>query len=250
MKKNRIRKYYLVPFGLALRVYEERAFREFQVWLLLNHWTNGHLQLTPAVIGRLAVHLKTSSRTIERAIDRLRCKNWLGYNPNNGLTHVRGFDTLRIVERLPGRLAVWFDIGKMADVEGFTTACAFGWFIRAQKVRAWRERLGGYEKGVPIQPRQPAALPKFFPVALSLIERRFGVSRSTVCRGRKAASRAGFLLIQKKKPEPLNIDSPRAYLKGFPEMKDRLFCKNGIWFLRQTDEAQTNLNYKRRFRLE
>ncbi|MBK8920707.1 MAG: hypothetical protein IPM81_04245 [Saprospirales bacterium] len=155
MKKNRIRKYYLVPFGLALRVFEERSFREFQVWLLLKHWTNGHVQLTPAIIARLAVHLNTSSRTVERAVNRLRQKNWLGYNSNNDLTHIRGFDTLRIVEKLPGRLAVWFDIDRMPDVEAFTTACAFGSFVRAQKVRYWRERLGGKEKGCQFNPNGP-----------------------------------------------------------------------------------------------
>lgn len=250
MRKNRTRKYYLVPVDLALQVFKERTFREFQVWLLLKHWTNGHLHLNPAIIARLAAQLKTSSRTIERAIERLRKKNWLGYNPNNGITHIRGFDTLRIMEKLPGRLAVWFDIDRMPNLEAFTTACAFGSFVRAQKVRCWRERLGGKEKGVPIQPKRPATLPKFFPVALSLIEHQFGVPRSTACRYRKAANRAGFLLIHKKNPEPLNFDNPWAYLKGFPEMRGRIFKRGGKWFLRQPDEVQTNITYKRRPRLE
>ena len=238
--------YHLVPVGIALHVYRERLFTEFQVYLLLKSWVGGHCQLTPMLMARLAAHLKNSTRTIARAVSRLRKMNWLGYCPGNGRTYVRGLDTLRIIEAVPVRLAVWFDIDKVQNVEAFTLAVAFGSFVRAQKVRVWRERLGAGQKGTAHQPKRPTALPSFYPVALSLIEKECKVSRSTVSRGRKAAMLAGFLAVQKGKPEHLNIKTPEGYLTGFPEMRGRLFCQGGKWYVRATDKVQTFITYKRR----
>lgn len=246
MRTARRQKYYLIPVQLATLVFQERLTKEFQTWLLLKHWSNGCLEITPAIVSNLATHLNTSGRTINRAISRLRERNWVGYNRNNGLSYVRGLDTLRIVEQCTGRAAVWFDIEKINNVEGFVAGVAFGELIRRQKVKHWREAAGVHQKG---GTAQPAPLPTFYPVAIRGIEKIYGVPRSTVTRAKKAAVAAGFLLIQHAKPTPLHTNNPGALLRGFPEMEGRLFSKGGQWFLRGTDEAQTALKFKRRSRL-
>jgi hypothetical protein len=244
--KKRI--HYLIPFPLAHLIFRERLFLETQIWLLLKHWTNGHLELTPEVAQKLAFVLGTSRRTIGRAIERLRQRNWVGYNPDNGLTYVRGFDNLRRMERLPGRLGVWFNIQDIHKIEAFITACAYGYFVRQQKVRSWRGGAAAFKNGEAVQPARPAPLPKFFPVALSVLERKFGVSRSTIQRGRKVSEAAGFMAVRHSFT-PIPDNNPAALLRGFPELKGRLFRKVGQWYIRETDEVQTFLNFKRRVRL-
>lgn len=246
MKPARRQKYYLIPYGLALLIRRERLYREFQIWLLLKHWSNGRLELAPRIIARLASSLRCSPRTIERNIGRLRERNWLGYNPNTGVTYVRGIDALRIVERLPGRLAVWLDIDRILNVEAFLAACGESFFVRGQKVKAWREREAGvHSKRGTIQ---PAPVPTFFPVALSLHFSFFGIAKSTAARERKLAEAAGFLLIRKAPPIPITTNNPAAFLRGFPELAGHLFERSGQWFLRPTDELQTKLSFKRRQR--
>lgn len=247
MKPARRQKYYLIPFNLALLIRRERLYKEFQIWLLLKHWSNGHLEITPRVVARLASSLLCSERTISRAITRLRERNWLGYSCKTHKTYVRGIDAIRIVEQLPGRAAVWFDIEKILSVEAFLAACMESYFIRGQKVRLYGKRAaGGYLKR---EPFQPAPLPLFFPVALSLHQSFFGISKSTAARERRAATAAGFLLIRKTPPIHINTENPAAFLRGWPEMRGRLFQKGGGWYIRQTDEIQTTLLFKRRSRL-
>ncbi len=246
MRAARRQKYYLIPVELATLVFRERLAMEFQTWLLLKHWSNGRLEITPAIINALATHLNASGRTIYRALSRLRERNWIGYNPNNGLWYVRGLDALRIIEQCNRRAAVWFDVENVRAIEAFVAGVAFGELIRRQKTKFWREAAGVHRKG---GTTQPAPLPKFFPVAIRAIEKIFGVSRSTVTRAKKAAVAAGFLLIQRGKPTPIHTDNPGAFLRGFPEMEGHLFSKGGQWFLRATDEAQTTLQFKRRSRL-
>ncbi len=244
MKPARRQKYYLIPFNLALLIRRERLFREFQTWLLLKHWSNGHLELTPLIIARLASSLQCSPRTIERTIARLRERNWLGYNPNNGLTYVRGIDTLQIIEQLPGRLGVWLDIDRILNVEAFLAACGESFFVRGQKVKAWRQRAAGVhsKRGT----YQPAPLSSFFPVALSLHFSFFGIAKSTAARERKLAAAAGFIRIHKRPPQLITDNAPAAFLRAYPEKVRYLFQRGGQWFLRPTDEVQTNLLFKRR----
>lgn len=246
MKPARRQKYYLIPLNLALLIRRERLFREFQTWLLLKHWSNGHLEVTPRIIARLASSLRCSPRTVERNIARLRERNWLGYNPTSGLTYVRGMDALRIVERLPGRLAVWLDIDRILNVEAFLAACGESFFVRGQKVKAWRERAAGvHSKRGTIQ---PAPVPTFYAVALSLHFSFFGIAKSTAARDRKLAEAAGFIRIHKRPPQPIPGNNPAAYLRAYPEKEGYLFERSGQWFLRQTDEVQTGLLFKRRQR--
>lgn len=247
MRAARRQKYYLIPVSLATLVFRLRLEREFQTWLLLKHWSNGSLRVTPSVINDLATHLNTSARTIYRALSNLRRRNWIGYNPASGLSYVRGLDSLRIVEQCKGRAAVWFNIANVREIEGFVAGVAFGELIRAQKAKQWREAAGVHRKGGTIQ---PAPLPTFFPVAIRAIEKIFGVPRSSVARAKKAAVEAGALLIQPGKPTPIHTDNPGAFLRGFPELEGRLFNKGGQWFLRGTDGAQTTLKFKRRSRLK
>jgi hypothetical protein len=246
MKPARRQKYYLIPYNLALLIRRERLFREFQIWLLLKHWSNGHLELTPRIIARLASSLRCSPRTIARTVARLRERNWLGYNPNTGVTYVRGMDSLRMVERIPGRLAVWFDIDRILHTEAFLAACTESFFVRGQKVKAWRKRAAGvHSKRGTIQ---PAPVPVFFPVALSLHFSFFGIAKSTAARERKLAEAAGFLLIRKAPPIPITTNNPAAFLRGFPELAGHIFERSGQWYIRPTDELKTNLLFKKRQR--
>lgn len=246
MRTTRRQKYYLIPVGLATLVFRERLTKEFQIWLLLKHWSNGRIEITPPIINALAANLNTSGRTVYRALSRLRERNWIGLNTTSGLSYVRGLDTLRIIEQCNGRGAVWFDVEAVRAMEGFVAGVAFAELIRRQKVKFWREAAGAQKKG---GATQPAPLPKFFPVAVRALEQIFGVPRSTVARAKKAAVAAGFLLIQHGKPTPIHTDNPGAFLRGYPEMEGCLFNKGGQWFLRGTDEAQTTLQFKRRSRL-
>ena len=152
MRTTRRQKYYLIPVELATLVFRERLTREFQIWLLLKHWSNGRIVINPATINALAAVLNTSGRTVYRTLSRLRERNWIGYNPASGVSYPRGLDTLRTIEQCTRRAAVWFDIEKIHAMEGFVAGVAFAELIRRQKMKLWREAAGAQKKGAQLNP--------------------------------------------------------------------------------------------------
>jgi hypothetical protein len=245
MRQARKQRYYSIPFRLALTIGRERLFREFQVWLLLKHWSNGRLEITPGIVGNLASSLKCSTKTIRRTIEKLRARNWLGFNPKTGVSYVRGMNSILIVEKIPGRLIVRFDVNEILAANAFFAACMDSFFVRGQKIKAWKERAAR------VHPKrgttQLAPLPSHYPVALSLHEQFFGLSRTTAQRNRKEASRAGYLEIRQPPPIQLSPKSEKAHiLEGYPELTGYTFERGGKLFLRQTDEICTRLNFGRR----
>jgi hypothetical protein len=245
MKPATRRIYYLIPVKLTTLVRRERLFREFQIWLLLKHWSNGHLEIDPRVLAKLAGFLQCSTRTIERSIKRLRERNWIGFNPRTNISYIRGIDNVITNEQINGRLSVWFNINRIIDVEAFLAASTDSLLIRQQKVRKWVERAAGvHSKRGTIQ---PAPVHTHYPVALSL-HHFFGIAKSTAQRERKLAEAAGFLHIRKVSPIPIPDNNPGAFLQGYPELAGHIFNKCGKCYIRPTDEIQTNLLFKKRSR--
>lgn len=244
--KPKNQKYYLLPVQLTLLIRRERLIREFQTWLLLKNWCNGRMEITARTRSRLASFLHCSTRTIERYLKTLRERNWIGLDPKTNLTYIRGFDALLIIERIPGRLAVWFDIDRIFDTEAFLAASTDSILIRQQKVKEWRERAAGVhlKRGT----NQPAPVPTFYPVALSLHNAFFGIAKSTAARERKLAAEAGFLRVRKTPPIPIPSNNRTALLEAFPELAGHIFQKDGQYYIRQTDGVQTNLLFKKRSR--
>jgi hypothetical protein len=235
--------YYSLPSGLALAVLRRGLITELKVFLLLKHISNGRLQITTETVSEVAARLALSPKTVKRAMGRLRKMNWLGLDARTGVTFVRGFDALRIIEKLPGRRAATFNVAIVPNIGPFLWAVAFSEALMVQKIKLWRERAAGAaKKGTANQPSAP--LPKFFPVAIRYVERMFGISRSTAQRGKRAAIAAGLLLC--KPQTPLLIQQPFAFLRGFPELAENLFFRDGQTWLRKTDLLQTTLTFKKR----
>lgn len=245
MRPARKQRYYSIPVGLALTIGRERLIREFQVWLLLKHWSNGRLEITPGIYGNLASSLKCSTKTIRRTIEKLRRRNWLGFNPKTGVWYVRGMDSIQVVEKVPGRTVVRFDVNEILASRAFFGACMDSYFARAQKVKAWKERAAR------VHPKrgttQLAPLPSHFPVALSLHERFFGITKTTAQRNRAEARRAGYIEVRQPPPLLLSARSEKGHiLRGLPELTGYTFEREGKLYLRQTDEICTRLTYGRR----
>lgn len=238
------RKYYLVPVSLVELVFRERLYREFQIWITLKARTNGHLKITPDVVRSLAKELKVSERTVSRSLEKLRQRNWIGYNPKSGLSFIRGFKAVQINEGLSGRMGVWFDIDKKKESRGFIAGGIISKLVREQRKKVWQERTGAQAKG---GAKQPARLPAFYPVSCSSLEQIYNVSTKVAWNAKNNAVKGNFIEL-KHVNEKLPIDHYKNYLEGFPEHKGSVFKVKGHWCLRRPDLVKTNLSFKRRER--
>ena len=239
------RKCYLVPMSLVVLVFKERLYREFQVWMELKHCSDGHLKITPDVVRSLAKELAVSAKTVERAIQKLRHRNWIGYNPKSGFSFIRGFNAVQILEYHPSRLGVWFDICQKNESRGFVAGSIISKLVREQRKKVWQERKGVQSKGGAFQ---PVRLPAFYPVSCSSLEQIYNVSKKRAWNAKQDASKSGYIKLRHVN-EPIAIDQLQSYLKGFPENKERLFNKGSNWFLRLPDMVMMKVAFGKRGRL-
>jgi hypothetical protein len=205
----------LIPYQLVDKVFREKLSRIFQVYLLFKHYCDGKIRLNKEVLSELAESLSVSLKTIRRAIKRLRARNWIGYNPKTGITYVRGFDSLRIIEDCPSRQSVWFNIDHVQDFKAWAGAVVISWLIRKQRAKKYEELTGVQTKGGTIQ---PVNLPHYFPIACNAIAYYFSVSKTKAHHTKQNAFEKEFIDIQKD-TTILSIDNLQNYLKGFRNTK-------------------------------
>ncbi len=242
----RERKFYLIPLSLVELVFRERLYREFQIWMELKHRSNGHLKITPDIVRSVANELKISPKTVSRTIEKLRQRNWIGYNPKSGFSFIRSFKAVQIIEDLPGRLGVWFDVDRKKESRGFIAGSVISKLVREQRKKVWQERKGVQTKGGTFQ---PVRLPAFYPVSCSSLEQIYNVSTKRAWNAKKNATNGKFIQL-KHVNKPLPIDRLKSYLEGYPENKGKVFRKGGNWFLRLPDLVQMKMTFGRRERVK
>lgn len=240
------RKFYLIPLSLVELVFRERLYREFQIWMELKHRSNGHLIITPDVVRSLANELKISPKTVSRTLEKLRERNWIGYNPKSGFSFIRSFKAVQIIEDKPGRLGVLFDIDRKKESRGFIAGSVISKLVREQRKKVWQERKGVQTKGGTFQ---PVRLPAFYPVSCSSLEQIYNVSTKVAWNAKKNASNGKFIQL-KHVSKPIPIDRLKSYLKGFPENEGRLIKKGDNWFLRLPDMVKMKMTFGRRGRVK
>lgn len=239
---KRERKYYLIPLSLVELIFRERLYREFQIWMELKHRSNGHLKITPDVVRSLAIELNVSPKTVSRTVEKLKQRNWIGYNPKSGFSFIRGFKAVQIIEDLPGRLGVWFDVDQKKESRGFIGGSVISKLVREQRKKVWQERKGVHSKGGAFQ---PVPLPAFYPISCASLEQIYNVSTKVAWNAKNNASNGKFIHL-KHVNKQIPIDHLKSYLEGFPENKGRVFKKGGNWFLRLPDMVKMNVSFGKR----
>jgi DNA-binding transcriptional regulator YhcF (GntR family) len=249
------RRFYLIPLSLVDLVFRERLFREFQLFITLKARSNGHLKITPEVVHSLATDLGISAKTVKRSLEKLRRRNWIGYNPKSGYSFIRSFETIRTAilkqskdKRKASRLAVWLDIDKIKECRGFIQSAMISVLIRAQRIKAKKEAQAAAGGTIKEGTFQPARLPSFFPISCQSLSIIYGISTKAAWIAKNNAAAGNFIEIKHVK-ERLAVDKLQYYLRAFPEDRGKVFRQNGHWYLRRPDLIKTNLLFKRRERL-
>lgn len=227
---------FLVPAGLCELVLVKRWFRHLEVYLFLKHNCCGQTTINNEAISELAYDLALSPKTIRRSIEFLKERKWIGFNVRSGITCIRGFDSIRVIEKINSRKAYWFNITLIKSIKAFVIAVCYSEIIRRLR---WAE---GQKRG---RPKQKAHL-IFYPVPLNYFAEVYNCAKSTSSMYRRLAKEQHFIEVR----EDLRPISPEEYmcileLKEDDETK-RIIRRGDRIYQQYSDRIQTNLLAKRR----
>ena len=227
------RTFYLIPAPILNLVFKDGLYKELKAYMYLKAISNGHLSKIDK--SKLARELQFSRSTTIKVLDRLVQRNWIGINPGNGYYHIRSFKSLSIIEGYRTRLGVWFSMSDLHEIEAFVDSATVSEIVRRKKVEQWRAQ----RKGSAVQ------LQQLYEVSARYFASYTGMSVMTAQRRLERAKKSKFLLHEKGKSAPLGKFGA-AFKKGYPELADNVFYRNGEYWLRQPGKYQTTLTYKRR----
>lgn len=226
-------KYYLIPLPFLNYVHREGLYKEFKMYMYLKAISNGHLSKIDK--SELAKALKFSRGATYTTLKRLIQRNWIGYNSKRNLYHIRSLKSMNTICGVQGRTGVWLDMDDFDNIDEFIDSSVVSEIVRRKKVEHWRAQ----QKGSAVQ------LQLFFEISVRYFANYTGQSDMTAQRKLKRARQSKFLLFEKGKNVNLGKHGA-AFKKGYPELSDAVFYRNGDYYLRQGNKFQTCLLFKRR----
>ena len=203
------------------------------MYMYLKAISNGHLSKIDK--SELAKVLKFSRGATYTTLKSLIQRNWIGYNSKRNLYHIRSLKSMNTICGVQGRTGVWLDMDDFDKIDEFIDSSVVSEIVRRKKVENWRAQ----QKGSAVQ------LQLFFEISVRYFANYTGQSDMTAQRRLKRARQSKFLLFEKGKN--VNLGKHGAvFKKGYPELSDAVFYRNGEYYLRQGNKFQTCLLFKRR----
>ncbi len=193
-------RYYGIPGGLCFIAIREKIFREIQVYMAFKAICRGQLRINGEIVSKVGKMLGVSSKTVSRALSFLLQRDWIGYNPNSGIHHVRGIDEVRRIEKIIKKSAYRLDVIKIKSIKAFRAFLIGGAItelINSQRdklIQETRRRLA--EDQIRLRAYHKADLSSFYPISCKALSKIFQISEKSASNYRKEADSQGFIKLR------------------------------------------------------
>jgi hypothetical protein len=197
----------------------------------------------------MARELGITRQTLDNNLQALIDRNWVGHNVAKNLYHVRGFRTIKKLERGRGRQAITINIRKeLLDAKRFRAllwGAYYGNLIRSQQRKEERELREEYHKGCSKQNRKDRN--SFYPVAVSVTKDCLNISREKAWLGRNLALEYGYLQTQERSPlRWISYAEAEARRYEGGKVADVVRRKDGAFYVQETTCLRVGtLEYRR-----
>ncbi len=135
---NLRKKYLKFPVEICRYILENRISTTAQVYTYLNFSCSGKIIIDRHLRIKISGDLSLHPKTINHHILELKKRNWVGYNPNSGISHIRGMDKIRQIEGFHSRTAAEFSKDDIRLFKSFCTATFVAYLINIQRSKRWR----------------------------------------------------------------------------------------------------------------
>lgn len=207
-----------VPLPVLQKALSEKTHREIALFLFLKMTTASRVRIEGRKKGEILQVLSISESTLYRYLMVLMEWDWIGFDEKTSIYYIRGFKRIyEIEEEFISKTAVRITIEDLFIIQVFSFSASLGYLLRAQS--RWKRR--GAERQSRRSHQSPASV--FKPVALSVMEQFFLLSKDTLIKLKKQAIRSGYIKRKRSYKELYDItDHHYEYYKIFPEHWGRL----------------------------
>jgi hypothetical protein len=197
----------VIPFELSEYVFKNRLFAPFTVFLYLK-MSGEKIGLQSDALARMGEVLGIKdNRTAKAHLEHLIALNWIGFNSNAGIYHVRSFRYLREQYGFAGKTGTIVRREDLSSLKSYLAAAIISRSINAQKHSKWlfvkRKMKPRTATRSGVANQSWASLPfsqhlPYFGLGTHTIAKLLGVSQPTACRIKLRAAKDGYLKLSKR----------------------------------------------------
>jgi len=207
-----------VPLPVLQKAITEKAHREIALFLFFKMTTSGRVKIEGRKKEEVLQVLSISESTLYRRLKVLMSWDWIGYDGKYEVYYIRGFKRIyEIEEEFISKTAVWIRVEDLFHLQAFSFSAWLGYLLRAQ----CRGKRRGAGQKTRCSQQSPASI--FKPVALSVMEQFFSLSKDTLIKLKNHSIRKGYIKRERGYQELHSIsDHTYEYYKIYPEHWGRL----------------------------
>ncbi len=176
-----------VPLPVLQKALTEKCHREISLFVFLKMTTASRVKIESRKKKEILRFFSISKSTLYRRLETLREWNWVGYDELTSIYFVRGYKYIYKKEQFISRTAVRVKFEDLLQFQVFSFSASVGYLVRQQSRR--KER--GAERKTWRSKQSPASI--YRPVAISVMETLFSISKDTIINLKKKAIDVGYL---------------------------------------------------------
>jgi hypothetical protein len=245
--KNRMGSYRRVetkiPVELCFYVLKKKWLPSFKVYILLKLTCSGKRFLTlydKKVFSEFCGY--ASIRAFENHVKNLLELNWIGYNRETKIYHIRGFEFIQNQLGLRSRTGFWFSFHQIRLFDGIVYGAIIGYLCKSQEKKQRIDPKKGRSNQVLCK------TPGYYPIANRALAKILNISISTASMMKRRAVQAQSIKVMRKRiVAPATHDIYKEFLENIPtEYLNPIIWKDGFFYQRFPDLIKAELKYGKR----
>lgn len=194
--------------------------------------------------------MNKSKVTIEKYLNNLMLRNWIGYNPESNYYFIRSYDNVLKIERISGNWRASVKLDHILNIKALLGVIIFGNFYRIarnkrKKTDTWKKngrKKSGLIKSCPKQ----KILPTHFQVSINGVSKLTGITENKLFRIKSSAVSANLLDVRKHYKKLLIPKSEWPHIiKNASQHTGKIFTNYDGLFLTLPDLVRPSIEFKR-----
>lgn len=180
----------LIPTDIAKQVLITKRSHLFATYLCLTSRCRGKIKACDLNLLDIAKQQNCSLRTIKNHLHQLLVINWIGYNPKSQVYFIRGWSTLRSLEKIEFKENAYaiFDFASLPYLREFLFAA---YIQRISRYKRWKKRI----ETAHFMPSAKQSQTDYLPFSVRYLGLIFNLSNRTIFQLRRSCLKHNLLAL-------------------------------------------------------
>lgn len=185
-----------IPVPLIDLVISEKLNKPFRTYIWLKTICSGKLRIDQDVVTKYKADFGyIDDRTLWANIEKLKARNWVGYNPESEIYFIRGFGNIMTQEGLSGKQRSEFGIKEFGKFDEWMFASSMETWIKQRKAKGSESTMADSKQKSDDFPKDDSGKPyKAHHISGKLIAERYNRSEPWVSVMKKKCRKANYMI--------------------------------------------------------